>query len=169
MDERLTAAILGVIFAGSILNQFHWPLWTRLVARWDYFTFLPFWAFFAPNPGYAATHLVFRDRDADGWTEWTEIQIPDTTGWRWIWNPGRFERKAIQDLFNGLVRASKEVASPAALELTICYLALLSWVQAQPRLRAGATHRQFTVLQAIGHGPSRSLQAVVLSREYLLD
>jgi hypothetical protein len=169
MDERLTAVVLGGVFAASILNQFHFRWWASRVARWDYLTFLPFWAFFAPNPGYAATHLVFRDRDGDGWTGWTEILIPDTTGWRWFWNPGRFERKAIQDLFNGLVRASKDLNNPAALELTTCYLALLTWVQAQPKLRPGVTHRQFTVLQAIGHGPSRSLQAVVLSREYLID
>ena len=134
--------------------------------RVDYWTILPFWAFFAPNPGYAGTHLVFRDRDESGWTPWTEIQIPDTTGWRWFWNPSRFERKALQDLFNGLVRSSKEISNPTALELTTCYVAMLSWVESQPPLLLGSTHRQFTVLQAIGHGTQRTLQAVVLSREY---
>ncbi len=167
MHEWLTAVILAVVFVASILNQLPLRWWASVVARFDPWTFLPFWAFFAPNPGYAGTHLVYRDRDVDGWTEWAEIQIPDTTAWRWVWNPGRFERKAIQDLFNGLIRASKEIRNPAALELTTAYVGLLTWVMAQPPLRPATTHRQFTVLQAVGHGPARSLQAVVLSREYV--
>jgi hypothetical protein len=168
LHEWFTGLTLVALFVGSVLNQLPVRRWAAFAARFDYWTILPFWAFFAPNPGYAGTHLVFRDWDRDGCTEWTEIQIPDTTGWRWLWNPGRFERKAIQDLFNGLIRASKDVPDPAALELTTCYLALLTWVESQPSLRPGTTHRQFTVLQAVGHGEARTLQAVVMSREYRL-
>jgi hypothetical protein len=168
MRESLTAFILVVVFVASVLNQLPLRRWSALVARYERWTFLPFWAFFAPNPGYAGTHLVFRDRTPHGWTAWTELEVPDTGGWRWLWNPGRFERKALQDLFNGLVRTAKELKQPAALEMTICYLGLLAWVQAQPRCDPASIARQFALLQAVGHGTERTLQAVVVSREYAI-
>jgi hypothetical protein len=64
----LTGLLLGTVFAASVLNQLPLRWWEILVARYDRWTFLPFWAFFAPNPGYAGTHLVFRDHDALEWT-----------------------------------------------------------------------------------------------------
>lgn len=168
MREGLTAVILAAVFIASVLNQTPLQRWRDLVARHDRWTFLPFWAFFAPNPGYAGTHIVFRDRTPAGWTSWTELEVPDTGGWRWLWNPGRFERKAVQDLFNGLVRSAQALRHPAALELTLCYLGLLAWVQAQPRRTPESITRQFALLQAVGHGQERSLQAVVVSREYAI-
>lgn len=168
MRETLTACILAVVFVASVLNQLPLQRWSALVGRYDRWTFLPFWAFFAPNPGYAGTHLVFRDRTAAGWTAWAELEVPDAGRYRWLWNPGRFERKALQDLFNGLARSAKEMEHPAALEVTLCYLGLLAWVQAQPKVNSASDTRQFALLQAVGHGQGRSLQAVIVSREYAI-
>jgi hypothetical protein len=166
MRYAVTAVILGAVFAASVLNQLSIRRWDVLVAQYDKWSFLPFWSFFAPNPGYAGTHLVFRDRHAAGWTSWTELELPDTTGWRWLWNPGRFERKALQDLLNGFARAAEELRDPVALEFTTCHVSLLTWVDAQPPLCDGGSHRQFALLQAVGHGEMRTLEPVVVSREY---
>lgn len=169
MGEQLVGLVLGAVFAGSVLNQLPFRRWQRFVARFDRWTFLPYWAFFAPDPGFAGTHLVYRDQTDDGWTPWSELRIPGPSRWQWAWNPGRFERKALQDLLNGLVRTAAEVKDPVALELTACHLGLLIWVDAQPRLDARSTHRQFAVLQAVGHGTARSLRPVVVSRAYGFD
>lgn len=169
MREWLTGLFLGALFAATVVNQLPIKCWARFVSRHDSWSFLPFWAFFAPEPGYAATHLVYRDWGRSGWTAWTELEIPDTTGWRWIWNPGRYERKAVQDFLNGMVRASHQLEDPRALELTSCYLGVAAWVEAQAPLDEGVERRQFAVLQAIGHSGARELKPVVVSREYSID
>jgi hypothetical protein len=96
------------------------------------------------------------------------LRLPDSDGWCWLWNPGRYERKALQDLLNGLARTANEVRDPRALELTSCHLGLLSWVLAQPQLTVGSRRRQFVLLQTIGHGAERSLRPVFMSREFSL-
>jgi hypothetical protein len=164
--QVLTALILGTVFAASVLNQFHSLWWRRIVARYDRFVLLPFWAFFAPNPGFAGVHLVYRDRTPTGLSAWSEILLPSTTRWRWLWNPARFERKALQDYLNGLARNAAQLQQTRALELTDSYLALLAWVEAQPRILGGATHRQFALLQTVGHGTGRLVRPVFLSREH---
>lgn len=168
MRDALTGLILGAVFAASVMNQLPIHRWAVLVARFDRWTFLPFWAFFAPKPASAALHLVFRDRNAARWTGWTEMQIPDSNGWRWLWNPGRHERKAVHDLVNGLAWTAAEVSDRTTLELTSCHLGLLAWVVAQPWLDAGSECRQFALLQAVGHGPARTLRPVFISREFSL-
>lgn len=168
MRYTLTVLIFGTVFAASVLNQFPIRSWQVLVARFDRWTFLPFWAFFAPNPGYAGTHLVFRDRDSVSWTDWKEMKLPNSNGWRWLWNPGRYELKALQDFLNGLARTAAEVRDPIALELTSCHLGLLTWVMAQPHLSVNSKCRQFVLLQTTGHGPKRLLRPVFVSREFSL-
>jgi hypothetical protein len=169
LREALTALVLAAAFVASVLNQFHFPWWKRNVARFDRFVLLPYWSFFAPNPGFAGVHLVLRDRTPGGMSEWSEIPLPSTTRWRWLWNPARFERKALQDYLSGLTRSAAEVQHGRALELTDAYIALLAWVHAQPTTSTQATHRQFALLQTVGHGRHRVLQPVFLSREHPRD
>lgn len=154
------------MFVASIVNQFPIRRWQRWVSRWDQFTVLPHWTFFAPNPGYTGTHLVYRDRDDHGWSSWTDVPLPGPSGWRGLWNPGRFERKAVQDLFGGLARSVRHIQDPRVLELTTCHLALLTWVDAQPALVASPTARQFAIVETMGHGANRSVRPVFVSRVF---
>jgi hypothetical protein len=151
-----------------VLNQFPLPWWERLVSRFDRVVLLPYWAFFAPNPGFAGVHLVFRDRTPAGLSEWSEITLPSTTAWRWLWNPARYERKALQDYLNGVIRNAARLHQARTLELTDAYVALLAWVVAQPRTLPATTHRQFAIFQTVGHLPRRELRPVCLSREHPL-
>lgn len=168
MRQVLTALVLGAAFGGSVLNQFHFPWWERIVTRFDRFVFLPYWAFFAPNPGFAGVHLIFRDRTSVGLSQWSEIPLPSTTRWRWLWNPARYERKALQDYLSGITRNAAQLRQARTLELTDAYVALLAWVEAQPAPLFGTTHRQFAIFQTVGHCPSRELRPIFLSREHPL-
>jgi hypothetical protein len=166
--EWLTAVVFGLVFVASVVNQFGIRRWAICVARLDRWTFLPFWAFFAPDPAYAGIHVLFRDRDGAEWTDWAELKLPGSDGWRWFWNPGRHERKALHDLLNGLSYTAVEVKAPAALALSSCHLGILAWVVSQPRLDLGSQTRQFALVQAVGHGPERELQPVFVSSEFSL-
>lgn len=83
-----------------------------------------------------------------------------------MWHPSRFERKALQDLLNGLARISASVSESAAVELTSPHLALAAWVMAQPSTIAGADRRQFSILQSFGHSAGRQLKVVFVSRAF---
>jgi hypothetical protein len=166
MREAVTLAILGSLFAASVLNQIPIRPWQVLVARFDPWTFLPFWGFFGPNPAFAGVHLIYRDKNAAGWTGWDEIEIPGANGWLWLWNPTRHERKALHDLLNGLAQTAAEVGDQNKVVLSNCHLALLAWAVAQPRKDPNALCRQFVLVEAIGHSPVRQLRPVFVSREF---
>lgn len=168
MRAVLTGLILGSVFAASVMNQLAVRRWALWVARFDRWTFLPFWAFFAPDPAFAGIHLVFRDRTGSDWTPWSEVKQPGSTGWRWLWNPGRHERKALHDLLNGLAFTAADVTQPAALSLSMCHLGILAWVVTQTPLDTNSRSRQFALVEAIGHGPTRTVRPVFVSREFSL-
>ncbi len=158
--------ILGLVFVGSVLNQGSFSWWEALVARYDRWTFLPYWAFFAPNPGYAGIHLIYRDRASEGYSAWQELVLPESGRWRWLWHPERFQHKALHDLFNGLHRTLLRFKNPSALELTTSNLALLSWAMAQPALKPQPITRQFSLIETTGFGEARRLRPLFISREY---
>src|ERR1051326_1455357 len=89
-------AVLVIWFILSVLNQLKWK-WFELIRQFDYFSLLPFWTFFAPNPGQTDYHLTFRDKLADGlMTEWKEIEIGAPRYWYcFIWNPEKRSKKVI--------------------------------------------------------------------------
>jgi len=170
--EALTLLLLAAIFAASVVNQLSIQRWAIWVARFDPWTFLPFWAFFAPNPAFADIHLVFRDRGiaSTAWTEWTEVQLRSSNGWRWLWNPSRYEHKALHDMVNGMAmtaEAAKAANAPNAVELSSCHLGLVAWVMASPGIHTSQS-RQFAVVQVVGHGRERTAHPVFVSREYTL-
>ena len=168
MRGALTALIFGSVFVASVMNQFAFRHWATCVARLDRWTFLPFWAFFAPNPAFAGIHIVFRDRGSAEWTSWTEVKQPGWSAWRWLWDPGRHERKALHDLLNGLASTAAEITDPSALALSMCHLGLLAWVITQSPLDSNSRTRQFALVEAIGHGPARTVRPVFVSKEFSL-
>jgi hypothetical protein len=167
--ESIVAAVFVAILTGSALNQLDWPRWEKTVAKYDPLMFLPYWGFFAPDPGFAGNHVVYRDRVADDWGAWVEVPIPPRTRLECIWNPGRFERKALLDLMNGFAKTKDSYQEVGAVQLSLAYLAMLTWVMAQPRADTTATARQFTVVMTEGHGSARELTVAVLSNEHPLD
>ena len=164
MWRTLTVVVLAAVLVASALNQLKLRQWERYAGRWDRWAVLPHFAFFAPEPGHAGTHLVLRDRGEDGWTGWHEVPLSPRTRWRFVWNPARYERKALQDLLSGIARDAQEIDDAGALTLTSCYLGLAAWADAQPPTAPGATERQFAVLQTVGHGDDRALRPAILSR-----
>lgn len=169
LPGSLTVGLLAIIFVATVLNQLPLRGWLLWVAKIDPWTFLPFWAFFAPKPAYAAISLIYRDHDASSWGDWKEVSVPEPTVWRWLWNPGRFERKALHDLTNGLAWISEQGHTTAELRLSSCYVGLLAWVMAQPAGAPGARSRQFAIVEVVGHPDAREVRPVFLSAEHARD
>ncbi|WP_120337405.1 hypothetical protein [Cryobacterium soli] len=70
---------------------------------------------------------------------------------------------------NGFAKTKDSYQEVGAVQLSLAYLAMLTWVMAQPRADTTATARQFTVVMTEGHGSARELTVAVLSNEHPLD
>lgn len=143
--EAFVVCLLGGWFTVSVLGQIRIPGIQRL-RSWDVLGLVPMWWFFAPTPPHGDISLLYRDQLLDGtFTDWTEIRVGGRRRW-WcfVWNPGRRERKAFLDIASTLAADAMEV-SHTAVQLSLSYLALLSFVSAQPRTEASVA-TQFLVM-----------------------
>lgn len=168
----LVGLLLGGWLVASVVNQFSTD-WFRRVARWDVLGLLPRWTFFAPNPADEDVHVIYRDlADAERqvWGSGRVLSKAPAPAWRrWLWNPGRYERKAIIDLANGLRSSRQAVADqPRALCLTTPYVALLDWVSQQPA-ESATTHRQFILATSTGFPPEQQLRVEYVSEVHRIE
>jgi hypothetical protein len=163
---RVVGFLLAAWWVASTIHQLRLRWWWR-VERHDALSLLPRWSFFAPSPGRHDLHLVFRDQLNGSWTTWQSLPAaPTDRRWWWLWNPERYSRKALSDFANGLRRVRhSEPDVPRVVLLSAPYLSLLGWIMAQPR-PAGATHRQFAVVNTQGFDAGRTLDVLFVSEAH---
>ncbi|MEU9785551.1 hypothetical protein AB0H92_32100 [Streptomyces phaeochromogenes] len=173
MVETVCTALVGAFFAGwftaSVLNQFSFGWWKRLV-RYDRLGLVPRWTFFAPDPARDDIHVVYRDRGETAQGPWHSLTTAPPNPWvRWIWNPGRFERKAAIDLVNGLRNTRHQLKEhPQALILSTSYIGLAGWAVRQAREEA-AMYREFAVLTSTGYLPGQNLSVEFTSEVHRFE
>lgn len=172
--ETIWSLCVGALFAcwlaGSVVNQFRLGSWRKVTAH-DRFMLLPRWTFFAPNPGRTDPHLVFRDcRDCEP-GPWREIGWAPPNRWLWwLWNPGRYPRKAVSDLAAAVMTgAAAATGSDARLAtLSPAYIALLQCVMAQPGAVSGGL-RQFALVHSRTFAAQRPLQVAFVSEWHRVE
>ncbi|WP_030872752.1 hypothetical protein [Streptomyces sp. NRRL F-2747] len=173
MLDTLRTALVGACFAGwltaSVLNQFSLG-WCKRLLRYDRLGLVPRWTFFAPKPAREDIHVVYRDRGETTMGPWRSLTTAPPNPWvRWIWNPGRFERKAAIDLVNGLRNTRHLVKEhPRALILSTSYVGLAGWVVRQAREETAA-YREFAVLTSTGYPPDQKLSVEFTSQVHRLE
>ena len=104
--------------------------------RWDVLGLIPVWTFFAPNPATGDYYIVYRDELASGMrTLWVEaIVSPSQRSLHAsIWNPDRRATKALFDISSGLALFVRDSPDSDAVQLTLPYLALLTFISNQAR------------------------------------
>lgn len=144
----VSLALLAALFGLSILAQLNGAA-TRAVKRYDVFSLLPRWTFFA-RPGSFDNHLMYRDLlPDDSFTSWREILPPEkrTLG-KALWNPDQRCRKALADAIDLLVQLRKKDPQQP-VDLMMPYQALLGYVASQPH-DPQATATQFRILRTSG-------------------
>lgn len=164
--------ILGAWFAASVIHQVA-PRWWRSFNTFDRLRLLPQWRFFAPRPGRHDHHLVIRDIVESVPTPWRQIDIGSSPpAIRWLVNPCRFRQKALSDYISTLLAARRALETPdggaSAAMLSLPYLAILSWVVAQPAAIRPCS-RQFAVVATTGHGQRRELRIIYISETHSLE
>jgi len=155
--------VLGAWFLASVVHQFR-PRWWRRVTRFDPLHLLPIWTFFAPNPGRHDLHVIYRECSGVRCGPWRQLAPPWVDrSWRWIWNPGRYVRKATTDFSNALLDARRTSDDQRAVLLSAAYISLLHWVMAQPSADPESNHRQFALVVTQGFGEGRELDVQFVS------
>ena len=169
--DTIWTGVLGLGFLlwwlASVVQQ-HPPQWWNHVMKYDWFSLLPEWHFFAPRPGRRDDHLVFRDLVDGQPGAWQEVDVGEARlAFRWLWNPCRFRQKALMDLVNGLLKTRKRYREhqldQRSEQLSLPYLGLLAWVSAQP-VESRPCLRQFALVASMGHGLDRALRIVYVSQ-----
>lgn len=135
----------------SIICQFRGSA-TQAIRRFDIFSLVPRWTFFAPNPGRHDSHLVYRDRQSDGrLTTWTEIPtIPERSWLSAFWNPDKREKKALHDAITAMQRWPKATPEDQSVMLSLPYLLVLNYVVNRVDRGSGAVMRQFAIARTSG-------------------
>jgi hypothetical protein len=155
------ALVFAIWLVLSVFNQLKVSLNDR-VRRWDVGHLVPRWTFFAPNPGTADYHLVYRDFDAASQpcSPWHEVHMPLRSRLSLIWNPQKRARKVLVDMAQSL--SSLAVDNNAAATFSIPYLALLQLTLHHSQPAANAHARQFGIAQT--YGPEQDSEPVFLYR-----
>ena len=148
----------------SILNQF-----TRLqrsLKRWDSVGLLPYWSFFAPNPGTFDHRVLMRKKDADGNVgSWSEICVYEPRlASHLIWNPNKIRQKCVSDCVSALLREdwqSKEDSSEF-IQVSWPYIKLAQFASSGDILEKDEL-RQFSIVASQGID-RRELRPLFISR-----
>jgi hypothetical protein len=101
----------------------------------DVLALIPQWSFFAPTPGMQDIVMVQRYRRVDGdLSQWREVTADAASSPPLcaVWNPHRRHAKAVLDATKNLMQLAAEGRRPEEIQLTVPYLALLTYVSAQP-------------------------------------
>ena len=149
----------GLFIATLLANLYHFGVRDVRDARWIRFLdgacLLPYWGFFAPNPGVYSYRLLVREVfGSEGVSQWRQVPVapPRNQRLQLLWNPHGRLHKALLDVCNDLIESGRELREYPDLErqllvrLSIPYIKCLDLVSRAP-LFPGARCLQFAVVQ----------------------
>ncbi len=147
----LCACLFAAWFGLSVANQFETPFTYRL-RKLDIFGLISVWKFFAPRPGIHDHYILIQDCDSTGQLlEWKQLLGPSVRRPQsFVWNPGKWESKAIADLLQLVAQANSfGRLDNRTLMLTSPYLVILHFVLGQP-CGPEVVARRFALVQKTG-------------------
>lgn len=150
-------------FCLSVLNQFKLKFMLK-VLEYDYFHLLPFWTFFAPEPGVSDHELMYRDRSADKTaTLWKKVVYAQrSTSFFWFIDNNKYKSKIISDHQSHIIQMLKNEFTHNQLKLTFSYLSLLSYVMQFPK-NDNAEQRQFIIVDKDRSSGKTNFQIILAS------
>lgn len=160
-------------FVCSVLWQFEPLREKRFLRRANLLRGLPIWTFFAPRPGMWDTHILYRDRLADGrTTPWAEVNLGEARRpFHWLFNPRkRLDKLAVDAVSDvktvkilGERLGTEEEILQQQVKLCKGYLLLMNIIFAQVRTASDSTSRQFAVVESSMAEGERTLRPLFFS------
>ena len=163
--EITILAFFSVWYLLSIVCQLSNPF-TKAIRRKDWFSLIPQWTFFAPNPGTKDYHLLYRDMSkTDITSDWEEIEITETRHWwSFVWNPEKRKKKILSDVIQNLIPMIQHYKDDLnTLVFSLPYIAVLQRVTNRPLIFKEAKARQFALAESSGYNKQSEPQLILLS------
>ena len=157
MIADLISALLAGWFFLCIASQFSY--FAKRMPDGGMAELLPNWKFFAPEPGTSDFRVVARTYLNGDWSRWTEVFGIERSRLRCLWNPAKFEVKAVFDAVNHLLEEYSSGEDTVALSWP--YLVLLQDVVS--RTSPGTQKVQFAIIRSQGFIPNREISAAFVS------
>lgn len=168
LSDMLILSFLGCWLLLSAAN--HLPRWKDSLAKYDSFSILPAWSFFAPRPGTSDFHWLFRDLLEDGtltpWTELTLVEERSVTSV--LFNPRKRSLKTLLDIAGELSSPTLNQHGSKAVALSLGYLLLLNHLNSI-RHPDASIQTQFMLMTSSGARPSDQPSVYFLSHFHKLD
>ena len=118
------------------------------LGRW--FSLVPSWSFFAPNPSNSDYALFYRERfDYGGLSDWREVPFScrERTLLTTVWNPDSRPKKAVSDAASHILRLMKlNKKADMSLIMSVPYLLILNRISHISR-GPGVSGRQFLLVR----------------------
>lgn len=124
----------------------------NFIQKYDYFSLVPLWTFFAPNPGVTDYHLMYREvLNDESIRDWEEIALSDErTILAAFWNPQKRVKKTMSDSVQTIVELSEKLREDqTAIKLSIPYLCILNYLTFLPK-NGEVARRQFLIFESFG-------------------
>ena len=153
--------VFGVLLIGTVLiHVHHFGLRdfrrAPLVRFLDTMCLLPYWSFFAPNPGVYSYRVFVREiYKSEDVSQWREVPVapPRIQAVQFVWNPHGRLRKALLDVCNELIESGNELKVHTdtqrrlLIKLTIPYIKCLDSAS-RATIFPGAQYLQFAIVQS---------------------
>ena len=130
----------------------------------DYFSLIPSWTFFAPEPGVTHYHLLTRIKLKPG--DFTPLAVEliteNRTTTHAIWNPEKRKHKILIDIVQVLARLII-IEDNQDLFLTTPYLLVLNYISQIHKIQYRGKHIQFVIVETKGFQPAEEPNIIFLS------
>lgn len=154
--------IIGVFIIWGIASIFYqFKLTAAALNKYNYFSLIPKWTFFAPIPKTTDYVLYYQDYDEKEDMLYPPVEIilhPDNSlksAFKFIWNPEKRVLKSVTDLTKIIINYRKKYKKKVAqnsliLELYSPYLVMVNYVANHARPTSQNCKRRFMVYSSYG-------------------
>lgn len=153
-------------FIATVAFQFRDSKASDWVRSIDFFSLIPLWTFFAPNPGTNDYHLLYRDESFDGErSEWSEIEINENRKLlTCIWNPNKRGKKVLCDVIQNIVPMINVYKdNPKTIMLSLPYILILNAVLTQKNIFDNTKSKQFLLTASHGYNSNLDPKLILIS------
>lgn len=164
--QAIVAGIFITWILATCVCQFKETKLSSWLKKFDTFSLIPLWTFFAPNPGTKDYHLLYREKSRNGEvSDWIEIDIQENRRfWSFLWNPRKRTKKVLSDIIQGLVPmipSSKKKSN--SIMLSLPYMLVLNVVGLQKAQTGDHDSRQFVLAESEGYANDAPPNLILLS------
>jgi hypothetical protein len=160
--EKLLIILFIFWFFVTLFSQFRWFI-SNQIRSYDFFSLVPSWTFFAPNPGTVDYRIVCKITKPDHYVQHhliNTIVLRNNLIYS-IWNPNKRRQKVLVDVVQSFVRFP--VKHSSYLPITVPYLLLFNFLANIFANEPKGSQLQFLIYESRGVDSLRDQEVIFVS------